>query len=57
MADADPRAKWRQLPEPVRPEDMVTEVDTTTHDSTTDADDDAAQREARWLLERGGGFA
>lgn len=57
MADADPRAKWRQLPQPVRPEEMVADVDTTTHDSTTDADDDAAQRELRWLFERGGGFA
>jgi len=57
MADTDPRAKWRHLPEPVRPEDMVAEVDTTPHDSTTAADADAAQREMRWLLERGGGLA
>jgi hypothetical protein len=57
MADDDPRAKWRQLPEPVRLEDTAAEKETTTHDSTTDADDDGAQRELRWLLERGGGMA
>jgi hypothetical protein len=50
----DPRARWRTLPERVQPDEMLAEVDTGLTDSSTDADADAAQREARWLFERGG---
>jgi hypothetical protein len=56
MNDADPRDKWRRLPERVQPQEMVADVDAGGPDSSVAADEDAAQRETRWLLERGGGF-
>jgi hypothetical protein len=56
MDDTDPRLKWRHLPERVKPEELVAEVDPGHYDSTLAADSDAAQRQARWLLERGGGL-
>lgn len=56
MDNTDPRTKWRHLPERTRPEEMVVDIDPGGDDSTSAADADAAQRETRWLLERGGGF-
>lgn len=54
--EEDPRAKWRYLPERVRPEELVEEVDAAGYDSSLAAAEAAEAREARWLLERGGGL-
>ncbi|HEY9417488.1 MAG TPA: hypothetical protein VIQ30_22245 [Pseudonocardia sp.] len=56
MNDVDPRLKWRQLPGRIQPEEMVLDVASSDYDSSVAADENAAQREARWLLERGGGL-
>ncbi|MGH3858618.1 hypothetical protein [Actinokineospora sp.] len=47
-------SKWEKLPERVLPEGWVTEVETSTQDSSLAADADAEAREARTVLERGG---
>ena len=52
--EQDPRARWRELPERVRPEDYVEEADVPGHDSSLAADEQAEQREVTWLIERGG---
>lgn len=56
MDDTDPRVRWRRLPERIQPEEMVADVDAGGYDSSVAADEDAAQQELRWLLERGGGL-
>ncbi|GAA4983739.1 hypothetical protein WHI96_10265 [Pseudonocardia tropica] len=51
----DPRARWRTMPEPVRPEQWVAEHDTDpVPGSVRDAEARRESEERRWLIERGG---
>jgi hypothetical protein len=55
--DDDPRAKWRTMPRPVMPDEWVGEHDNDpVPDSVRDAEANRESREARWLIERGGGL-
>lgn len=55
--DDDPRARWRTMPRPVMPDDWVGEHDNDpVPDSVRDAEAERESREARWLIERGGGL-
>ncbi len=53
----DPRARWRTMTPPVMPDDWVGEHDNDpVPDSVRDAEADRESREARWVIERGGGL-
>lgn len=53
----DPRARWRTMPGPVMPDDWVGEHDNDpVPDSVRDAEAEQESREARWVIERGGGL-
>lgn len=57
MTDEDPRAKYRQLPNRVRPDEWVEEqpADAVPGSVQAAADDEQA-RAARYEIERAGGF-
>lgn len=56
MSEDDPRAQWRALPEPVRPEDWVAGRDEDpVPGSVQEASEQAETREARRVIEWGAG--